>query len=341
MDLAPVEEHGMRETARSYFPWMGNKERMAPDIRQVFPPKFSPYAEPFGGSGSVLLGLPADPGRLDIYNDLDENLSNLFLCVKEKTGQLLQELGFLPIHSRALFQLYKDFLAHKELHWEVYERNVREELALLDDQTCFTKEQAEELRPILKQRLELFDVHRAAIFYQNIRGSFSGTVTSFGVKVPRIYTAIPLILAASRRLEDVVIESKDAVRLIQERDQPEALFYCDPPYYDAEKCYQPLFSKRAHVRLWRTLLRCKGYVVLSYNDCAYIRNLYKDFYIIAFRRDNPLAKKQGAEYKELLITNYDPRPFMTSQLTLFDAPAMKLEMELVHIPHRPLKIVNF
>ena len=30
--------------------------------------------------------------------------------------------------------------------------------------------------------------------------SFSGTVTSFGVKVPRIYTAIPLILAASRRL---------------------------------------------------------------------------------------------------------------------------------------------
>ena len=54
-----------------------------------------------------------------------------------------------------------------------------------------------------------------------------------------------------------------------------------------------------------------------------------------------MAKKQGAEYKELLITNYDPRPFMTSQLTLFDAPAMKLEMELVHIPHRPLKIVNF
>lgn len=225
MDLAPVEERGMRETARSYFPWMGNKERMAPDIRQVFPPKFSPYAEPFGGSGSVLLGLPADPGRLDIYNDLDENLSNLFLCVKEKTGQLLQELGFLPIHSRAIFQLYKDFLAHKELHWEVYERNVREELALLDDQTCFTKEQAEELRPILKKRLELYDVHRAAIFYQNIRGSFSGTVTSFGVKAPRIYTAIPLILAASRRLEDVVIESKDAVRLILERDQPEALFY--------------------------------------------------------------------------------------------------------------------
>ena len=82
-------------------------------------------------------------------------------------------------------------------------------------------------------------------------------------------------------------------------------------------------------------------MVLSYNDCAYIRNLNKDFYIIAFRRDNPLAKKQGAEYKELLITNYDPRPFMTSQLTLFDAPAVKLEMELVHIPRRPLKIIKF
>ena len=70
--------------ARPFIPWVGGKEKLAPYIRQVFPPKVKVYVEPFGGSGSILLGLPPDPSRLDIYNDLDKELSNLFLCAKEK-----------------------------------------------------------------------------------------------------------------------------------------------------------------------------------------------------------------------------------------------------------------
>ena len=41
------------------------------------------YVEPFGGSGAVLLALPPAPNRLDIYNDLDAELVNLFSCIKE------------------------------------------------------------------------------------------------------------------------------------------------------------------------------------------------------------------------------------------------------------------
>ena len=48
--------------------------------------------EPFGGSGAVLLALPPDPNRLDIYNDLDAELVNLFSCIKECSNVLLREL---------------------------------------------------------------------------------------------------------------------------------------------------------------------------------------------------------------------------------------------------------
>ena len=94
-------------------------------IMQIFPPKIRTYVELFGGSGSILLGMPPKAGRLDIYNDLDADLSNLFLCVRDHCGQLLAELKFLPIHSRAVFEIYKYFLAHREVHQALYEQAIQ------------------------------------------------------------------------------------------------------------------------------------------------------------------------------------------------------------------------
>ena len=72
--------------AKPPFPWIGSKEKIAPYILQLFPPKLAQYVEPFGGSGAVLLALPPDPNRLDIYNDLDAELVNLFSCAFIHSG---------------------------------------------------------------------------------------------------------------------------------------------------------------------------------------------------------------------------------------------------------------
>jgi len=48
--------------------------------------------------------------------------------------------------------------------------------------------------------------------------------------------------------------------------------------------------------------------MLSYNDCAFIRDLYKDFYIESFERLNSISQRYepGGMFKELIITNYNP-----------------------------------
>lgn len=97
--------------------WVGNKERYAACIISIFPPKLDQYGEPFSGSAAVLLALPPDPNRLDIYNDLDADLVNFFSCVKECTNVLMRELKFLPIQSRATFEYYRDFLMHKDVYY--------------------------------------------------------------------------------------------------------------------------------------------------------------------------------------------------------------------------------
>ena len=53
--------------AKPPFPWIGSKEKIAPYILQLFPPKLTQYVEPFGGSGasrrmnSIEITLPPSP----------------------------------------------------------------------------------------------------------------------------------------------------------------------------------------------------------------------------------------------------------------------------------------
>ena len=284
---------------------------------------------------AVLLALPPDPNRLDIYNDLDAELVNLFSCIKECSNVLLRELKFLPIHSRKLFEYYRDFVAHKE----VYFQNVQAEIECLGDRSCFTEEQAGELLPIFQERLALYDVKRAAAYYLAIRGSFSGTINSFGVKGVDVERFLKLFPPVSARLKDVPLENKNALQLIRERDKKGSLIYADPPYVKTERLYRVAGKlgrfRRFHVRLWQVLTGRDSYVVLSYNDCPFIRKLYQDWYISSFQRSNPLSQKKGSSFGELIITNYDPRPYMTSQMNLFDEPLGEWELKLVHIPNHP------
>lgn len=97
--------------AKPPFPWIGSKEKLAPYILPAFPPKLRQYVEPFGGSGAVLLALPPDSNRLDIYNDLDSELVNLFSCIKERSNVLMRELKFLPINiegSESIHSFHKN-----------------------------------------------------------------------------------------------------------------------------------------------------------------------------------------------------------------------------------------
>lgn len=78
----------------------------------------------------------------------------------------------------------------------------------------------------------------------------------------------------------------------------------DPPYYKTEKYYGNLFDEEDHIKLRDILKDIKGKFILSYNDCAFIRELYSDFYIEEVERNNNLVKDGDSRYKELIIRNY-------------------------------------
>lgn len=146
------------------------------------------------------------------------------------------------------------------------------------------------------------DIQRAARFFCLIKESFGADCKSFSMKSRDIHKAVDYLKEVSKRLNRVLIENQDFERLIKTYDRLDALFYLDPPYYEAEKYYPDRFNPEDHNRLRKCLEDIKGKFILSYNDCPQIRELYEGYVILTVERNHNLSL--GNQYKEILIKNY-------------------------------------
>lgn len=226
------------------------------------------------------------PGNdFEVFNDFNGNLVNLYRCVREQPEALRNELRYM-LNSRLDFEYMKGMLHSQAV---------------------------------------LPDVRRAAYYYALIRYSYAAGTSTFGSQPHAMWNNFPLIESAAGRLQKVVIENKDCVKLIRQYDRPESFFYCDPPYYNADQYYEAVSSNGFdHAGLADALLGIKGKFLLSYNDCPEIRALYDRPGIVVegISRLSNIAQRyeNGKQYPELLISNYDTTELARScvQLTLFD-----------------------
>lgn len=85
----------------SFISWIGGKKLLRKKILEQFPPQYSRYIEVFGGAGWVLFAEERKTD-LEVYNDMDGSLVNLFRCVKYHPDALQKELEWI-LHSRELF----------------------------------------------------------------------------------------------------------------------------------------------------------------------------------------------------------------------------------------------
>jgi Site-specific DNA methylase len=289
--------------------WMGGKRSILPIILARFPLHFTRYIEVFGGSGVVLFG--KEPSPFEIWNDMNSDLYNFYYCVKYKHLQLLWVLKFLPFTSRTEFKLLRKFLRGEPFP----NLETHEEIMLAHEH--FSAAEAAELETLIRGRCELGDVNRAAAFWKLNHLSYGSGMTSFNTQPLDLRRFYSQIYAAHDRLAGVLLENKDFGLLIKQQDKPGTLFYLDPPYYDAEGCYEVVFPREDHMRLYHVLTdkEFKSKWLLSYNDCEFIRELYKDYPQYRFERPNSLVhryinnenddEKPNAKYGEIIIANFD------------------------------------
>jgi DNA adenine methylase len=221
----------------SFISWIGGKRLLRNEIVKRIPSAINRYIEVCGGAGWVLFAKERH-ADLEVYNDVNSDLVNLFKCVKYHPTELQRELS-LFLNSRELFQEFKAQYETKGMT----------------------------------------DIQRAARYFMLIKTSYGSDCKSFGCIKKDVSSMVQYIEKISERLSKVVIENYDFQKLMKVYDRVEALFYVDPPYYGTEKYYQVYFSNEDHIRMCEALKNIKGKFILSYNDCEFIRSLYKGFVI--------------------------------------------------------------
>lgn len=252
----------------SFIPWIGGKSQLRKVILEHFhQDEIGRYVEVFGGAGWILFSKERH-APIEIFNDIDGHLINLYRCVQYHCDELQRELRMggeqILINSRELFS---DFLG---------QLNTR----------------------------GLTDIQRAARYYYLIRASYGANREHFSCSTKNLNLSLDRLPEIQKRLQRVVIENRDFEMLIKTYNRPDTLYYLDPPYFNAE-CYDG-FSSEDHERLFRCIQTIRGRLILSYNNVPKIRELYKDYKIIEVERSNVLAHKKGysSAYKELIIKNY-------------------------------------
>ena len=253
---------------KSFIGWIGGKSRLKNQIISLIPADCSRYIEVCGGAGWVLFGKNKIKGQMEVLNDIDGDLINLYRQIKNNCSELQKEIDWLQ--SRELFNQYR------------YE---------------------------IENKVKLTDLQRAARYLYLIKCSFGSNRNSFATDTKTIYNIIDDLPAYKERLKSVIIENRDFESLIKTYDRPGAVFYIDPPYVESERYYNRNycnFGKKDHLRLNKVLNNIKGRFILSYNDCKFIRNIYKDYHIKGISRHNllPATSENRAEFKELITTNF-------------------------------------
>lgn len=255
-----------KELISGFFSYMGNKNNLVDWIVPKFP-AHKTYVEVFGGTFAV--GLNKPKSSVEIYNDLNGNLSNLFHVVRTRYDEFVDEINKLVISEDWHKLFFKNHNGDDEL-----ENAIRYYYVMV-----FT-----------------------------FRGKYDGGF-SYQPEVSFCKTLqrkLPELKAIHERIKEVIILNKSCFDIIKQNNSEDTLLYLDPPYVKTESYYETLagqFTETDHIKLRDLLAKHKGKFFLSYEDDEMISDLYSNFHI--YRKELTRQSSKTAIY-EVLVTNHKP-----------------------------------
>lgn len=99
----------------SFIPWIGGKKLLRKEILKRFPEELpTRYIEVFGGAGWVLFYKDVNTKQLEVFNDLNGDLINLYRCIKYHVEEVEKECSML-LNSREVFLDFKSQLNERGL----------------------------------------------------------------------------------------------------------------------------------------------------------------------------------------------------------------------------------
>ena len=236
-EIAPSRRQSVAR-ASSAFGYFGSKARLSREILKYLPPHHC-WVELFCGSAAVTMA--KRPSNIEIINDLDGDIVNVFRQLREHPDQLVRLIALTP-----------------------YAKSEYEDASMKDAG-------GDDL-----ERARRFLV-RAMMSVNGVLGrsrggfSFSNSYSRSGreARVNRWLNYPDRLEAVAERVRCIRIENRDAVTLLQEfSNRPATLVYIDPPYLVKRKSGYvfDVDSDDFHERLLRQAVVSKCMILVSGYD---------------------------------------------------------------------------
>jgi DNA adenine methylase len=221
--------------ATPIIPWIGGKRRLAKRILPLFP-AHDCYVEPFAG-GAALFFLK-DQSEVEVLNDINGELVNLYRVVKHHLEELVKQFRWALI-SRQMF------------NW--------------------LKQTPEETLTDIQRAAKFYYLQKMA-FGGKVTNQTFGTATTTAPRLNLLRIEEELS-AAHLRLSRAYIEHLNWEECIRRYDRNHTLFYLDPPYWATEG-YGVDFGLEQYTRMAELAKSIKGKMVISVNDIPEMRQAF-------------------------------------------------------------------
>jgi DNA adenine methylase len=215
---------------------MGGKRRLAKKILPHFE-NHTTYVEPFCGGAALFF--MKEPSKVEVLNDLNGELVNLYRVVKHHLEEFLRHFKWALISRQ-------EYLTHRQ----------REPETLTDI-----------------QRAERFFYLQKMAFGGKVSGQTFGTSAMSPPKMNLLRIEEDLS-HAHQRLARVVVEHLDWAKCVEKYDRPTTLHYLDPPYW-ATTGYGNDFGLEEYERMAELAKTVKGQMVISVGDHPEMRKIFK------------------------------------------------------------------
>jgi DNA adenine methylase len=238
---------------------------MAKRLVALFP-AHTTYVELFAGGAQVLFHKP--PSKVEVVNDLDEEIANFFRVCQSHHEELARCLRFM-VASRRLYDLFK-------------------------------RQDADVLTDVQRAARWLY------LLKNSFGGKPTGGNYHYCVTKPPNYNLarLPkLLAAAAARLERVQVEQRPYEKILERFDRPSTFFFCDPPYIGV-KWYRKNLQEDDFRELATRLKRLQGRFLLTINDCPLSREVFGGFHLLDIGITYT-ATRAVREFTELLVSNYE------------------------------------
>ena len=209
--------------------------------------QFDTLVSPFFGGGSFEFYLQNKYGLKLLVADKFVPLANFWKQVKTDKALLGNELRKIGLVSKKEFMDYRSRI-----------------MKLCND--------------TLQQAILYFIINRCSFSGSTLSGGFSQDAS-----VNR-FTLSSIARIEALDFTNIEIYNDDFYEFITANTSSKSLLFCDPPYYLEKK--SKLYGNGGDMHegfnheLLFDLLRVRKNWILTYNDCEFIRNLYKDYIII-------------------------------------------------------------